>query len=404
MDQTVPHLNCPAHIRPEQIFDFDVYDHAVVEDDIQLSLKRIFDTAPDIFYTPRNDGHWVVAKYDLVTKILNDNEHFSSRRQDIPKLEDTYCLIPMNIDPPDNLPYRSILMKHFAGGPVSKMDNVMRDWARQLIRSVAGLGRCDFEDLGARFPVYIFMELMGLPLERFEYFRSLVAGYFGYIEANERLSIQNAICDELDQLIAARKQERADDLVSKLIDARIGDRPLTPVELQGICFTLFIGGLDSVASSLNFVLYHLAKDARLQAQLAAHKEKISSFVEEAFRRYAIANTTRIVIKDIKFEGVELREGDMVLCSLPVSGLDNQKFPNAGEIDLDRVGKSHLGFSTGAHTCVGHFLARAEVRVFVEEWLREIPSFSVAEGFTPKFRPGLVVQLRQLALRWTPLEK
>lgn len=396
---TTTTLATPDYVKESQVFDFDVYNHPMPFADIHLSLKNIYAQAPDIFYTPRNDGHWVVSNYDVITRILHDDEHFSTERQDIPRTEGSYKLIPMNLDPPESTKYRRVLLKYFGGAAISKMEAITRSWAVRLIEPAVDQGYCQFDEIGTRFPVSIFMELMGLDMNNFEYFRSLVAGYFGYLPPEEKLKIQEAICAELDGLLLARTARREDDLASKLIDETIDGKPMTEAELQGIFFTLFIGGLDSVASSINFAMYHLARHPELQQTLVEYPDKISEFVEEAYRRYGIANTTRMVKKDCVVDGAQMRVGDKVLCTIHIAGLQDDKYEDADDIKLGREKQQHLAFSTGSHTCIGHFLARMEMRVFIEEWLKKINSCRVAAGYTPQFRPGLVVQLPKLELEW-----
>lgn len=90
---------------------------------------------------------------------------------------------------------------------------------------------------------------------------------------------------------------------------------------------------------------------------------------------------------------------MVACSLPLAGMDETKNPDPMNFDIDRKERAHLAFSTGPHVCVGNYLAKAEMRIFVEEWLRRVPRFRVADDYHPLFRAGLVMALNSLPLEW-----
>jgi len=390
----------PDYVKPEQVINFDIYTDEGLRQDPHLGFRAICNKASDILYTPRNGGHWIVTRFDLMTEILRDTEHFSNRELDIPKSNSPNVMIPLNLDPPDHTKYRVVLMRYFDKKTVGEMEPTLRMWANRLIDQVIDNRGCDFaESLGPGFPVSVFMEMMGLPLERFEEFRGIVHEYFGKTTVERRIELQNTIFSLIDDLIGERRRERRNDLVSKLLDEQVRGRPLTQEELQSIGFLLFIAGLDTVANALTFAFRHLAQDQSLQDRLALEPARIPDFVEEALRRYAVVNQTRIVKKDVDIDGASFREGDMVLCPLTLAGMDDRKNPEPDRFDLDRKGREHHTFSTGPHICIGNILARAEMRIFTEEWLKRIPSFRVAANAKLEWRPGLVMALMHLPLEW-----
>ena len=393
-------LAIPDHVASDQVFDFDIYADDRLKDDLHGGFKSLHAAAPDIFYTPRNGGHWVVTRFDLISHIMRDSAHFSNRLMDIPKTDTTFVMIPLNLDPPDHAPYRAVLVRYFSPKAIGGMEETLRSWANRLIDGVIDDGECDFVDkLGAAFPVSIFMEMMGLPMARFEEFRSVVVEFFSNIPVERRVELMGWIFGEMETLILARMSKREDDVISRLIDEPVRGRPLTLDELKSICFLLFIAGLDTVANMMSFAFRHLADDPALQERLVNEPAKIPDFVEESLRCYAIVNGTRVVKQDFDFGGANFRVGDMVACSLPLAGLDESKNPEPMKFDIDRENRSHLAFSIGPHVCVGNYLAKAEMRIFAEEWLRRVPKFRVAAGFNPTFRAGLVMAINSLPLEW-----
>jgi cytochrome P450 len=90
---------------------------------------------------------------------------------------------------------------------------------------------------------------------------------------------------------------------------------------------------------------------------------------------------------------------MVICPLTAAGLDDRRNPDPETFDLDRADRGHITFSIGAHTCIGNMLGRLEMRVFTEVWLRRIGRFSLAPQGKPKWRPGMVMALESLPLKW-----
>ena len=381
-------------------FDFDIYRDVRLQDDLHGGFKSLHAAAPDIFWTPRNGGHWVVTRYDLISQIMRDSVHFSNAQMNIPKTETPFVMIPLNLDPPDHTPFRAVLVRYFSPKAVGGMEETLRGWANRLIDKVIDDGACDFtETLGAGFPVSIFMEMMGLPMNRFDEFRSVVVEFFSDITNERRVELQAWMFTEMEALIRERMAERREDLISRLLDEQVRGRSLTLEELKSICFLLFIAGLDTVANMMTFAFHHLARDPTLQRTLAADPARIPDFVEESLRRYAIVNGVRIVKQDVEIAGAGFKAGDMVVGSLPLAGMDERKNPNPMDFDIDRKNREHLAFSIGPHVCVGHYLARAEMKIFTEEWFKRVPRIRVASGFKPDFRAGLVMALNHLPIEW-----
>ncbi|GFE82055.1 cytochrome P450 [Steroidobacter agaridevorans] len=390
----------PAHVRPEQVVDVDIYTDPRLLAGPHAAYKAFQDAGPDIFYTPRNGGHWIITRYDLMSTILRDPEHFSSKELHIPRLNSPVQFIPLSLDPPDHARYRAVLLKHFDKKSIAAMADKLRLWADRLIDRVQARGHCDFaEELGAAYPVSIFMEMMGMPLERFEEFRGIVLEYFSNISSERRLQLQETIIGVMMDLREQRLKEPREDLISKLLAERVRGEPLTAEEFQSMGYLLFLGGLDTVANALTFAFYHLAGDPELQSRLASQPERLPDFVEESLRMYGVVHQPRIVKKQIELAGARFEVGDMVMCALPVAGRDDRKNPDPERFDIDRQDRQHIAFSIGAHTCIGNVLARAEMRTFTEAWLRRIPNFRMAPGAKLEWRGGSILALTHLPLEW-----
>jgi cytochrome P450 len=393
-------MQLPAHVRPEQAVDIDVYTDPAVLAGPHDAYRALQETKPDIFYTPRNGGHWIVTRIDKMTQILRDPEHFSSRELHIPKLNSPVQFIPLSLDPPDHAKYRAVLLPHFDRKAVMALSGKLREWADRLIDRVIDTGKCDFaEQMGAAYPVSIFMELMGMPLERFDEFREIVLEYFANIPSERRLQLQEKIIASMLELREQRMAEPKDDLISKLLEARVQGEPLSLDEYKSMTYILFLGGLDTVANALTFAFHHLAQDPDLQRRLVEEPGRLQDWVEESLRMYGVVHQTRIVKQDIVIDGAHFHVGDMVMCTLPVSGRDDRKNPDPDRFDLDRKKREHITFSTGAHTCIGNMLARSEMRAFTEAWLQRIPSFAIAPGAKLQWRGGTVMALCNLPLEW-----
>ena len=391
----------PKHIPTDLVFDFDIYGDSRFTQNVQESYVEALKSAPDIFWTPRNGGHWMVRRYDAIDAIVKETEVFSAREMQIPRVPNPLILIPLNMDPPENVPFRQAMMPWFSPKAVRDMEPRMREWAARIVAEVADRGECDFiRDVSSLFPVSVFMELMGMPLERLREYRDLADEFFRAQGADALERAGAKISSVLLELIESRREKLGKDLVSHLLTADLGGRKFTADEVLRTCFLLFLGGMDTVTNVTGFTYQQLAEDPALQARLEAEPDRIPKFVEEGLRCYGVSSTPRLVRKDCERLGVRFAEGDMVVCLLPISGRDDRVNADPQRFDIDREEQPHLTFSTGPHLCIGHILARAEMRILTEEWLKRVPAFSVQPGVRRGFRTGTVIAIENLPLQWS----
>lgn len=392
----------PPHVKPEQVFPFDIYADPRVTDDVQGSYAEALQDAPDIFWTPLNGGHWVVQRHDIIAQVVKNPAVFSAREMQIPRVQNPPFMIPLSLDPPENIGYRHVLMPRFSPRAVMDLEAEMRAMAAEIVSEVAGKGECDFvEDVAARFPVSVFMNLMGLPLEKLRDFRIIADRHFKARTNEEHQASSAEIFAIFRDLIAYRRTAAGDDLVSHFLTAEIDGRKLSEDEILAMCFVLFLGGMDTVTNVTSFTMRQLAGDPALQQRLAADPSLLPRFVEEGLRMFGVIGTPRLVVQDFDAFGVSFRKGEMVLNALWQSGRDDMKLDRPNVFDIDRDQMPHLNFSTGPHMCLGHALARAEMAILAEEWLRQVPAFAAKPGIRHGFRIGLVVAMESLPLEWDP---
>lgn len=375
--------------------------------DAHRRAARFHEEFPPIFYATRlgyMGGCWVPQKAEDLRRILQDPETFSSAGLTgfSQMIGETWPLIPLEIDPPAHSAYRILLNPLFTPKRVGQLDAEMRALADQLILRVLDVGQCDFdEDFASQFPILIFLKLMGWPLEEaptfVEWTRTLVKGR----DLGEVAQACREIATYLRGRIAERTANPSDDFTSFVVTAEIDGRRLTEDEVMGICFLIFIGGLDTVTSTLAFQFAHLASHPEHQARLRADPDLIPTAVEELLRAYSVVNMRRQVTRDVEVAGVQMRKGDFVLISTELANLDPQEFPHATEVDFDRPDNRHMAFSYGAHRCIGSHLARRELAISMQEWLRLAPPFRLLDEDGIVMRASGVFGLDGVKLQWGP---
>ena len=291
-------------------------------------------------------------------------------------------------------------MPYFSPKTVAGLEDKIRGWAVHFIDAIKDDGRTELvKSISSRFPVTIFMEMMGIPFEKFDLFRTLAEDFFSESTEQRRHEISDTIYREMVALIDARAVARTDDLMQILVDSQIEGRPIARDELKSMALLLFLAGLDTLVNVISFSYRELAKRPDLQDRLRKDPSKIPAFVEEGLRMFGVVNVPRIVLKDTTRHGVTFKEGDMVLALISQFGRDPRENPNPTVMDLDRENRRLMPFSTGPHLCLGHHLTRTEMRILTEEWLKRIPHFAIADGYEPSYRAGLVMALKSLSLTW-----
>lgn len=392
----------PSHIAADRVVDFDYYnDRRYAEKgDMHDALIALIDEAPGIFWSPYYGGHWVIIGHELLFNACRDTETFSSSKMSIPPMEHEPTQIPINLDPPIHAIYRQPLMKAFSPKAMKALEGDIRALAIELIEKVADKGACDFvPSVAEPLPVMIFMKLMGMPLDRLNEFRVWVHDVLSNDMAR-RVAAYNNVAQLMASLIKERQAKREDDLISRLLDFDIEGRAITFEEMQAYCLLLFIAGLDTVANGMAYGVRHLARDPELQARLRAQPALIPEAAEELLRRYTFTIPGRIVMKDVEFGGAQLRAGERVVLMLPAGDLDPKAFPNPTSFDLDRENKVHIAFNSGPHRCVGSHLARIELKVLYEEWLKRVPEFHKDPDKPERFHGANVLAIDSLPLVWT----
>jgi cytochrome P450 len=150
---------------------------------------------------------------------------------------------------------------------------------------------------------------------------------------------------------------------------------------------------------MSFTIRHLAGHPEARRRLIEHPQMIPRAAEEYIRRHGLAMTARVLKEDVKRKGVTMRKDDLVLVIDALAAIDERAWPDPMTIDFDREIEAHDTFGNGVHKCVGEHLARMELAVFIEEWLRRIPDFRLDTAVPSIITSGVIIGMSQLGLVW-----
>lgn len=398
----------PPHVHASRVFDFDIYDVALAGAEYQAALRRLQESdVTEVFWTTRNGGRWVVTRSTEINAVLSDTAHFSSRYISVPKTppeREMPPLKPLQMDPPDHMKYRNLLMAALSPKAVQGLGENARVLAIELIEGFRARGECEFvSEFAQHLPVAIFLNIVDLPESDRPYLTQLTEVVVRSDDESQRQTALQKIGAYGMQKVRERRAHPGSDLISSLATAKIDGEELDDFALTGMMTLLLLAGLDTVASTMGFFARFLATNPDHRKQLASNPALMQNAVEELLRRYPIANLARVVKEDVEFSGVAMKEGDMVVVPTALDGLDDRRFSDPLKVDFNREKPIHATFGGGAHRCMGSMLARTELRVFLDEWLKRIPDFQISPDADVKISVRSVATITSLPLIWNPAE-
>jgi cytochrome P450 len=370
------------------------------------SLNEVRELAP-IVWNETPNGFWMVTRYDDVREALQRPDVFTNKVVSALGDPDHHLyLIPQNLDGQAHVDCRHVVNPWFSPGSVKRLEPLARRRCAAMIDELEPAGRCDLSvDFAMLYATEMFLAILGLPVEDGTFMLPLVetifAGFFGG-DPDAQVAAADEIKGYFDRTIADRLERPRDlgtDFVTYLLQAKMGAAPLTKDEILTLCMTIMLAGLDTTRSELGYIFHHLATHDEDRRALIDRPERIPDAVEEFVRLYSlIIQDGRYVNEDIDFHGCPMKKGDIVWLGLAQANRDPREFERPDEFVLDRPHRKHLGFAAGAHRCLGAHLARLELIVVLEEWLRRIPHFRL-DTDAPLTERGGQLMLRTVPLAW-----
>jgi cytochrome P450 len=225
--------------------------------------------------------------------------------------------------------------------------------------------------------VHEFLELVNIPVEEREQSDLDLDGY-------------------LDRQIEEHRQDPRDDLTTYLLNAEIGGNKLSHEHVRGSMVLLLIAGIDTTWSAIGSSLWHLAQHPDDLQRLIDEPDLMLFALEEFLRAYAPVTMARLVARDHDFHGCPMKENEWVLLPFPAANRDPEFFDDAGSFVIDREANRHAAFGLGIHRCLGSNLARLELKIAIEEFVKRFPSFELAG--TTRWSVGQIRGPRELPIR------
>jgi cytochrome P450 len=380
------------------INDFDHTDPRWTEDPFPI-WDELRAHSP-VVHTERFLGCYLPTTYEAVKEIAYDTEHFSSRRVVVRDTRpELFSSPPITSDPPEHKPAKQLLLPSFTPDAIKKLEPRVRAICNALIDEFVNDGKCDAAaHYTKHIPVRTIAHMLGIPEEDGDLF-------IKWIHEILELGIKNnaRLMDAIHEMssyfvghIEQRKKSPTADLISTLINAQDKDgRLLSDAHVVGSLRLLLIAGIDTTWSAIGSSLWHLAQTPSDRERLIAEPELMPIAIEELLRAYSPVTMAREVVKETTVSGCPIKPGKMVLLSFPAANRDPGMFPDADKVVIDRQENRHAAFGLGIHRCIGSNLARMEMTVAIEEWLKRIPDFHLDPAGRVTWSEGTVRGPRRL---------
>ncbi|MEV5894938.1 cytochrome P450 [Nonomuraea fuscirosea] len=333
------------------------------------------------------DGHqgWVVTGYDLTRSILAD-PRFSSRRELMrhhPVIDYGDIEVPpappgefLLMDEPQHGRYRKPLVGKFTVRRMRLLTERVEQITAEHLDAMEKAGPT--VDLVTAFakpiPAIVICELLGVPYEDRGFFQDNIDKFLGGEASDEEVGTAYvAVQQYLAELVAAKRANPTDDVLSDLLDS-----DLTDEELQGMALILLSAGFDTTANMLALGTFALLRNPDQPAALRADPSLTDQAVEELLRYLTVAKQFfRVALEDVELGGHTITAGSTVVLALNAANRDPARFTDPHTLDIHRQDGGHLAFSHGIHQCLGQQLARVEMRVAFPALLNRFPTLRLA---------------------------
>jgi cytochrome P450 len=355
-----------------------------------------------IAHTERFMGAYLPTRYADVKAIAYDTEHFSSRRVIVRETrpEITATSPPITSDPPHHKHAKQILLPPFTPDAVKRLEPKARATCDELIDRFIGERRVDAAQAYSRHvPVRIIAFMLGVPESDSPRFIDWIHRILelGITDPTIAIDAGREMTEYFADHVERIAREGGENLIADLLAVRENGEPLPLPHVLGTLRLLLIAGIDTTWSAIGSSLWHLAQHPEDRRRLVAEPLLMPRAIEEFLRAYAPVTMAREVVKDTSVNGCPIKTGNMILLSFPAANRDPTMFPDADKVIIDRQENRHAAFGLGIHRCVGSNLARMEMTVAVETFLKRIPEFRLDPAETVAWSEGTVRGPRRLPL-------
>lgn len=363
---------------------------------------------------------WLVLTYDEVSAGLRNSQLSSDRYPRLRRLMATKGLADLvddrlrsmiHMDAPDHTRLRGLVNKAFTPRAVAQMEDRIQNLVNELLAAVPTPGRMELiHDLAYPLPVLVIAEMLGIPAEdraRFKHWSDEISIVLsGNVLALTDVVLRRAIearhelVDYFRSVVARRRENPGDDLLSALVRAEEDGGRLSEDELYSTAVLLLIAGNETTTNLLGNGLLALLRHPEQKQRLWQDESLVPSAVEEMLRYDCpVQMTTRVSKVDLEIAGQKISQGQAVYLMLGAANRDPAQFPDPDRFDVARADNKNIAFGAGPHFCLGAPLARLEAQIVLRTLRRRCPDLRLGDE-TPEYRNNFNLRgLKALSVVW-----
>ncbi|MGZ0230286.1 MAG: cytochrome P450 [Acidimicrobiales bacterium] len=365
-------------------------DHA--DPEYNANAHQIWDDLREggcpVAHSDRYGGMWAPITHALVHEVAYDTENFTSQgiivsqgRPEVPP--PVGPAPPITSDPPFHQMARRLLLPPFSPKAIAAWEDDIRELCNTLLDKMGDIEPGEsVVDAALQYaqsiPVNVIARMLGFPPEDEDIFRTFVHRIVEQV--NEPLEERMEAFGELDAYLDVQVREHIehprDDLTTYLLNVELEGNKLEMEHVRGSIVLLLVAGIDTTWSAIGSSLWHLATNPEDLQRLTDEPEVMLFALEEFLRAYAPVTMARLVAKDHDFHGCPMKADEWVLLPFPAANRDPAVFKDADKFIVDREENRHAAFGLGIHRCLGSNLARLELRIAIEEFVKRFPSFEL----------------------------
>lgn len=345
-------------------------------------------------------NRFVLFRYDDVARLLrdpslsvDDNNIEIDNEERVAAFEEAFAdqeptRSMLGLDDPDHARLRRLVSKAFTPSAIADLRPMVERRVEAALDSIAAQDRPDVvEELAWPLPFDVISEMLGMPEADTKAIAEWSAAIVKTIdpmisEGDIRAAAAASISMKalLGEIIAWKRENPADDILTALIHAEEDGDRLTTKELSDQVELLFVAGHETTVNLIGTGIYELLRHPHQAALLRDDPELDTPAIDELLRFVSpVQFSRRITLADVDFDGITIPKGMFVLAGLASSNRDPLKWgETADDLDLRREGAGqHLGFGSGSHYCLGASLAKLEAQVAIPSFLRCFPEAAIA---------------------------
>jgi cytochrome P450 len=333
----------------------------------------------DMSGMPGEEGKpvFIVYRYEDVQQMLRDNETFSSAII-IQAFGDVFGKhVMLGMDEPEHKRHRALVSKAFSQKALARWeDDLVGKVGNELIDQFANLGSTDLvKTFTFPYPTQIIAGLLGLPREDYPQFQRWSISLLSFTINPERgRTASAALAEYFAPILAARRKDPRDDLISGLAEAEIDGQRLSDEEIFSFLRLLLPAGVETTYRSLGNLLFALLSDPDQLDAVRNDRSLLPQAIEEAVRwEPPLLTITRVANRDTELGGVAIPAGSSVMPMLGSANRQDERFSDPNRFDIFRDGKPNIGWGHGVHVCLGMHLARLEMRVALNLLFDRLPN-------------------------------